>query len=129
MKRFLRRASSEHQSLTPGQVCDCLYHIIFFRSWIVGVKGDDTLITAAASDPTVILPNTTYEYMVAKGIFVPQGQDSAIKWLERLLGKLKETYFKNLKHLSELCEDWDSSTIQFIRDKVPTLIVEVPDMR
>jgi hypothetical protein len=85
------------------------------RTWLSAVKLRTDLLLAASHDPTIILPKVTYTFMVVKGIFSSQDEETPLKWLERLLKILCDAYLRTVKSLSGKCRDWDKlSTVDFL---------------
>lgn len=63
---------------------DCYHHCNFLRDWNEVVSKREDLLVAASTDPTIVLPDSVYSFMVAKGAFRPYNslKDRPMQWLE-----------------------------------------------
>ena len=107
------------------QVYDSQQQWLFLRLWRAEIECREDLLEAASTQPNIVLPDSTYAFMVAKDIFkTHQDGDHPVQWLDILLDSLKSFYLGTLTTLREESGDW-----KLALDYISTLPTAVNDYR
>jgi len=102
-------------------VYECQQQWRFLRMWRAELEHYDVLLAAASKEPTMILPDPTYTFMVNKDIFRAHRQgDMPLRWLDQLSDRIKHYYTGSLKKVKDECAGW-KLTLAYVDSLADTL--------